>query len=55
MLGWLGVAEYRLAGRTDQRGAEQFHRSVPLTQVDDIGGVLYVGSRSYGCSIAPAK
>ena len=27
----------------------------PLSQIDDIGGVLYVGSASYGCSIAPQR
>ncbi len=27
----------------------------PLSQIDDIGGVLYVGSHSYGCSIAPQR
>jgi hypothetical protein len=45
--GWLGLLI--------SAGPSNFTAPVPLTQVDDIGGVLYVGSRSYGCSIAPAK
>lgn len=36
-------------------GANTFTAAVPLAQVDDIGGVLYVGSRSYDCSIAPQR
>jgi hypothetical protein len=28
---------------------------VPLSQISDIGGVLYAGSASYGCSIAPQR
>jgi hypothetical protein len=36
-------------------GANTFTAAVPLAQVDDIGGVLYVGSRQYGCSIAPQR
>jgi hypothetical protein len=34
-------------------GANRFTAPVPLSQIDDVGGVLYVGSISYGCSIAP--
>jgi hypothetical protein len=34
-------------------GSNTFSAAVPLSQVDDIGGVLYVGSKSYGCSVAP--
>jgi hypothetical protein len=36
-------------------GPNTFTAAVPLSQVDDIGGVLYVGSHSYGCSIAPKR
>lgn len=32
-----------------------FTASQPLSQIDDVGGVLYVGSASYGCSIAPQR
>ena len=35
-------------------GQTTFGVQEPLSQIDDVGGVLYVGSRSYGCSIAPA-
>ena len=34
-------------------GAHTFTVPVPLSQIGDIGGVLYVGSHTYGCSIAP--
>jgi hypothetical protein len=36
-------------------GPNTFTAPVPLAQVGDIGGVLYVGSKSYGCSVGPAK
>ena len=36
-------------------GPNAFTATVPLSQVDDIGGVLYVGSKSYGCSVAPQR
>lgn len=36
-------------------GPNRFVASVPLSQIGDIGGVLYVGSASYGCSIAPQR
>ena len=36
-------------------GPNTFTAAVPLSQVDDIGGVLYVGSKSYGCSVAPRR
>ena len=34
-------------------GAHVFTAPVPLAQIDDAGGVLYVGNSTYGCSIAP--
>jgi len=36
-------------------GPNTFTAALPLAQVDDIGGVLYVGSKSYGCSVAPKR
>ncbi len=36
-------------------GPNIFTAPQPLSQIDDIGGVLYVGSASYGCSIAPQR
>jgi len=36
-------------------GQTTFTVQESLSQIDDIGGVLYVGSHSYGCSIAPAR
>jgi hypothetical protein len=36
-------------------GPKTFTAAVPLSQVDDIGGVLYVGAHSYGCSVAPKR
>jgi len=36
-------------------GPNTFTAPQPLSQIDDIGGVLYVGSASYGCSIAPQR
>jgi hypothetical protein len=36
-------------------GPNTFTAQVPLAQVNDIGGVLYAGSESYGCSIAPQR
>jgi hypothetical protein len=40
-------------------GLNTFTASVPLSQVTDIGGVLYVpdssASTSYGCSVAPQR
>jgi hypothetical protein len=37
------------------RGVTQFVAKVPLSRIDDVGGVLYVGSTSYGCSISPLR
>jgi hypothetical protein len=34
-------------------GQNTFTTPEPLSKIDDIGGVHYVGSHSYGCSIAP--
>jgi hypothetical protein len=36
-------------------GQNTFNAPQPLSQIDDIGGVLYVGSASYACSIAPQR
>jgi hypothetical protein len=36
-------------------GPNTFTAAVPLSQIDDIGGVLYVGSKSYACSVAPRR
>jgi len=36
-------------------GPNTFTAPQPLSQINDIGGVLYVGSASYGCSIAPQR
>jgi len=36
-------------------GQNTFTAPQPLSQIDDIGGVLYVGSSSYACSIAPQR
>jgi len=36
-------------------GPNTFTAPQPLSQIDDIGGVLYVGSSSYGCSITPQR
>lgn len=36
-------------------GPSVFTANVPLTQVDDIGGVLYTARSSYGCSVAPYR
>jgi hypothetical protein len=36
-------------------GPNSFTAPEPLNDIGDVGGVLYVGSPSYGCSIAPAK
>jgi hypothetical protein len=36
-------------------GVNTFTVPQPLSQIDDLGGVLYVGSRSYGCSIASQR
>jgi hypothetical protein len=36
-------------------GPNTFTAAVPLSQVNDVGGVLYVGSKSYGCSVAPQR
>jgi len=36
-------------------GPNTFTAPQPLSQIDDIGGVLYAGSASYGCSIAPQR
>jgi hypothetical protein len=36
-------------------GPNSFAAPVPLSQIDDIGGVLYATSASYGCSIAPQR
>ena len=34
-------------------GQNTFNAPQPLSQIDDIGGVLYAGSASYACSVAP--
>lgn len=36
-------------------GANGFTAPVPLSKIDDIGGVLYVGRSTYGCSVAPQR
>jgi hypothetical protein len=36
-------------------GQNTFTAPQPLSQIDDIGGVLYVRSASYACSIAPQR
>lgn len=36
-------------------GPNAFAALVPLAQINDIGGVLYVGSTSYGCSVTPQQ
>jgi hypothetical protein len=36
-------------------GPNSFAVPVPLSQIGDIGGVLYAGSASYGCSVAPLR
>ena len=36
-------------------GQNTFTAPQPLAQIDDIGGVLYADSHSYGCSIAPQR
>jgi hypothetical protein len=36
-------------------GPNTFTVPQPLSQIDDIGGVLYVGSHSYSCSVAPRR
>jgi hypothetical protein len=36
-------------------GPNTFTAPEPLAQIDEIGGVLYASSRSYGCSIAPGR
>ena len=36
-------------------GPNSFAAPVALSQVDDIGGVLYAGSASFGCSVAPLR
>ena len=36
-------------------GPNTFTAAVPLSQVDDIGGVFYVGAHSSGCSVAPKR
>ena len=36
-------------------GPNMFTAPQSLSQTDDIGGVLYVGSHSYGCSVAPQR
>jgi hypothetical protein len=36
-------------------GPNIFNAPVPLSEMGDIGGVLYVGNASYGCSIAPRR
>lgn len=36
-------------------GSNTFTAPVPLSQIGDIGGVLYAGNASYGCSIAPQR
>ena len=44
--------------RRDQQmapGPNHFSAPEPLNDIGDIGGVLYAGSKSYGCSIRPAR
>jgi hypothetical protein len=36
-------------------GQNTFTAPQPHSQVDDIGGVLYAGSASYACSVAPQR
>ena len=49
------LAEELMTHASDASGEANRHDvQEPLSQIDDVGGVLYVGSRSYGCSIAPA-
>jgi len=36
-------------------GPKRFIAPVPLAQINDIGGVLYVRDATYGCSIAPQR
>ncbi len=36
-------------------GQNTFTAPQPLSQIDDIGGVLYAGSASYACSVAPQR
>jgi hypothetical protein len=36
-------------------GPNMFAAPVPLSQIDDIGGVLSTASASYGCSVAPYR
>jgi hypothetical protein len=36
-------------------GPNGFTAPVPLSKIDDIGGVLYVGRSTYGCSVAPQR
>ena len=36
-------------------GPNSFTAPEPLNYIGDVRGVLYVGSSSYGCSIAPAR
>jgi hypothetical protein len=36
-------------------GLNTFTAPVPLSQITDIGGVLYAGNASYGCSVAPQR
>ena len=36
-------------------GPNGFTAPVPLSKIDDIGGVLYVGTSTYGCSVAPQR
>ena len=36
-------------------GQNTFTAPQPLSQIDDISGVLYAGSASYTCSIAPRR
>ncbi len=36
-------------------GPNTFTAPQPLSQIDDIGGVLYAGSHSYGCSVTPKR
>ncbi len=36
-------------------GPNRFAAPVPLSQINDIGGVLTAGSNSYGCSVAPQR
>lgn len=37
------------------KGANAFRATVPLSRINDIGGTLNTGSRTYGCSTGPDR